>query len=618
MPERPSLRLDDAGPGSRTPWPRNATFTPRGLEIAGVSAEELAARHGTPLLIVDEDDLRARCRQVREVFSRVHYAVKAFTAQALLRVVAEEGLDLLVSSEGELEACTRAGIRGDRIWFHGNNKSDRELALAAERRVGAVIVDNVDEIERLTREATVQGIELPVLLRVLPEVEARTHPAIETGAKGSKFGIPLSDALEAVRAVRAATSLRFEGLHAHIGSQVLAAEPYLRTVDTLIDLLRDLRRDLGVTARILDIGGGFGVTYADETPLGLAELASTVLARVRAGAAERGLDAPQVVVEPGRSLVANTTITLYRTGARKHVAGSPTLLAIDGGMADNIRPMLYGARFTIAAAGPLMSEQTERVTLVGRHCESGDVLADDVTVPAHLAPGSLIAVASTGAYTYSMASTYNRVGRPAVVSVVGGRSRMWVRREDPADLDRLEVPPAGAIPQVQPPEGIAIRAARPQDAASFLRMWKAVVAEGVHVRTEQVRGTVRSYRRRFREPWSDREAWVVAVEGGRVVGNLHIQREEHPVTRHVATLGLAVDAAFRSRGIGAALLAEALRWAQRVGVEKVELSVFPTNAAAIALYRRFGFVDEGRLVKRSRKSYGYEDEILMARWIERD
>ncbi|MEX2276128.1 MAG: diaminopimelate decarboxylase [Actinomycetota bacterium] len=596
-------------------WPSNATFTERGLEVAGISAVDLASRYGTPLLVVDEDDLRARCRLMRSLFPRVLYAVKAFTAYALLRVVAEEGIDLLVSSEGELEAAVRAGIRGDRIVFHGNNKSDRELTAAVGHGVALIIVDNRDEVDRVAREANRAGLLQRVLLRVVPEVAARTHPAIETGAKGSKFGTPLSDAVETATAIEADPSLHLEGIHAHIGSQVLDVGPYLQTVDTLLDLLETLQRQIGTSVRLLDVGGGFGVTYADERPLVVQELAEAVMERVRAGAQARGLPVPRVAVEPGRSLVANTTLTLYRTGSRKHVPDGPVLLAVDGGMSDNIRPMLYGARFSVVAAGPQISGPRGPVTIVGRHCESGDVLAHGVTLPIGLPPGSLLAFAATGAYTYSMASTYNRVGRPAVVAVREGTSACWVRREDVADLDRLEVMPSGPIPEVASPVGVRIRPAEPRDARSFLELWRAVVADGIYVRTEQVRGSARVYRRRFRAAQNDRELWLVAVEGSRVVGNLHIQREEHPVTRHVATLGLAVVADRRGRGIGSALMADALRWAERSGVEKVELSVYPTNTPAIALYRRFGFVDEGRLVRQSRKAYGYEDEILMARWL---
>jgi ribosomal protein S18 acetylase RimI-like enzyme len=289
-------------------------------------------------------------------------------------------------------------------------------------------------------------------------------------------------------------------------------------------------------------------------------------------------------------------------------------------MSDNIRPALYDARYVVARASASTDDSGDGgvpFTIVGRHCESGDTLAEDVVLPEATGPGDLLAFAATGAYTYSLASTYNRVGRPAVVAVREGTSSPWLRREDAGDLDRLEV---GVVRErtAAPPEGITIRPARPGDARSYLAFWTAIVEEGRHVRTERVTGTVRGYRRRFRHPWTDREAQIVAVDGDdRVVGHVYVQRESHPVTRHVATLGIAVEAGARGRGIGSALLAEAVRWARSVGVDKVALSVYPHNTGAIALYRKFGFVEEGRLARHSRKSYGDEDEILMAAWIDR-
>jgi ribosomal protein S18 acetylase RimI-like enzyme len=256
------------------------------------------------------------------------------------------------------------------------------------------------------------------------------------------------------------------------------------------------------------------------------------------------------------------------------------------------------------------------VTIVGRHCESGDVLAEDVGLPSDVERGDLVAFAATGAYTYSLASTYNRVGRPAVVAVREGQASVWIRREEPGDLDRLEAPAPRAVPAGDLPLGITLRPAGPEDARSFLSFWKAIVAEGGYVRSEEVETPARVYRARFRHSWSAREAQVVALDGGRVVGHVYIQREAHPVTRHVATLGIAVSANRRRLGIGRALMAEAFRWAASFGVEKIMLSVYPHNHAAIALYRRFGFVEEGRLVGHSRKATGYEDEILMSAWVQ--
>ena len=599
------------------PWPAHAAIDEHGLRLAEVPAIDLAERFGTPLVVIDEGELRARCRRVRDAFPRACYAVKAFSGHAALRVMLDEGLDLLASTGGEVEACLRAGAPGARIAMHGNAKTDAELELAIDAGLGLLIADGLDELRRLDVVARARGRVQPVLLRVVPEVEVETHEAIATGHDASKFGTTLAGAPEALLEAAGMAGLRVDGLHAHVGSQVLDATPYLQTVDTLLDLAGRVRVEAGLELRVIDIGGGFGVRYVDESPPSLEALASTVLARLAAGSRRRGLAEPALVVEPGRWLIANAGVTLYRVVARKAVgAGARHLLAVDGGMSDNVRPALYDAAYTVAVASASTTAEPAAFTVVGRHCESGDTLAENVTLPADTGAGDLLAFAATGAYTYSLASTYNRVGRPAVVAVRDGVATPWLRREDAADLDRLEIATAREPLHSSAIDDVVVRPARPEDARSYLAFWTAVVAEGRYVRTERVTGTVRSYRRRFRQPWSDREAQIVAVdERGTVVGHLYIQREEHPVTRHVATLGIAVAAGARGRGIGTALMGEALRWSRSVGVEKIVLSVYPHNTGAIALYRRFGFVEEGRLARHSRKSYGDEDEILMAAWI---
>lgn len=435
------------GPAGQTesstpdPWPENSRFGPRGLEVAGVPAEDLAAEYGTPLLVVDEEHCRSRCRTFREAFPRALYAVKAFTARGLIRIAAEEGLGLLVASGGELAACLRAGADPSAIAFHGNNKSDAELGQAVDARIGLVIADNPEEIARLDQIAAARGVRQPVLVRVIPGVAAGTHSFIETGELDSKFGTPIAggEALRAIELAVGSRSLRFRGLHAHVGSQILAPEPHLRTVDVLLDLAAEARGAMGVEVEVLDVGGGFGATYTDEAVPPVADVARAVLARAREGALRRGLPAAEVVVEPGRTLVANAVVTLYRVGSVKRIPGVRTFVAVDGGMSDNIRPVLYGARYTVAPAGPPRGGPPERVTVVGKHCESGDVLAREVALPKDTRAGELLAVATTGAYGYSMASNYNRVGRPAVVAVKDGRSRMWLRRETDDDLGRLEV-----------------------------------------------------------------------------------------------------------------------------------------------------------------------------------
>jgi ribosomal protein S18 acetylase RimI-like enzyme len=442
-----------------------------------------------------------------------------------------------------------------------------------------------------------------------------THESIATGHAASKFGTPLADAEEVIELAASLPGLRFDGLHAHVGSQVPDVGSYEAALDALIGLASRVGR-AGVSVRVLDLGGGFAVPYVDEPGLDPVDVADTLRERLNVRCAEHGLARPALVAEPGRTLVANPVVTLYAVGARKDADGT-TLVAVDGGMSDNLRPMLYGARFEALPAGRSRDRMAPiaPVTVVGKHCETGDVLAERVPMPVDLGPGDLIAFAATGAYTYSLATAYNRVGRPAVVAVRQGASTLWLRREDASDMDRFETSAARPAPDVSVPEGVTIRPARPRDAASFVDMWQAVVEEGRYVRSETVAHPTRVYRSRFRRPWTDQEAQLVAVDGDRVVGHLFIQRERHPVTRHVATLGISVAPDRRGQGLGAALLDEAIRWATSVGVEKIVLSVYPTNTAAISLYRRFGFVDEGRLARQSRRSTGYVDEILMGLWL---
>jgi diaminopimelate decarboxylase len=598
------------------PWPVNASFEADGMWIAGQSAVLLAERFATPLLVFDQADLTARMRAARLAFPKTFYAVKAFTSHAMLRLAVDEGLDLLAASGGEVEACVRAGAPPARIAFHGRNKSDDELELAVRARVGLMIADGSDELRRLDAVAGAADVVQPFLLRVNPGLRVDTHESIATGHESTAFGVPANAVPETIATAVSFPHLRFLGLHAHIGSQVLTAEPFLRELDVLVALTARLREQHGIGVDMLDMGGGFGITYTDEATPSVSEMGAAAERRLRVPCGERGLPVPTLAAEPGRSIVGNAGVTLYRVGDRRTLGDGRTVVAVDGGMSDNIRPMLYDARYTVALASRPGGSSTESVTIVGRHCESGDVLADGVTLPSDVERGDLLAFAATGAYTYSLASTYNRVGRPAVVAIREGQTSVWNRREEAGDLDRLEAPAPRAVPAEDPPSGITLRPAQPEDARSFLSFWKAIVGEGGYVRSEEVETPARVYRARFRRSWTDREAQVVALDGDRVVGHVYIQREAHPVTRHVATIGIAVSADRRGLGIGRALMAEAFRWAGSVGVEKVMLSVYPHNHAAIALYRRFGFVEEGRLVGHSRKSTGYEDEILMSAWVE--
>jgi diaminopimelate decarboxylase len=602
-----------AGAGGANPWPASARFGSDGLEVGGLAGADLARRFGTPLIVVDEEEIRGRMRAVRRLFPRAAYAVKAFTAHAILRAAHEEGLRLLCASLGELEACLRAGVPAARIELHGNAKTDEELAAAVGAGVELVIADGIEELERLDGLGAETGRVVNVLLRVVPEVDVRTHESIATGRSESKFGTPLAEVADVLRRAGALRAIRVFGLHAHAGSQILQIDPFVRVLRVLVDAAASA----GVVPQIIDVGGGFGVSYGGEAALDIAALAASLARTLERAAAAHRWALPALQVEPGRYLVANAGVTLYRVISRKD-AGGRRLVAVDGGMSDNLRPMLYGAVHPVEPASAPPAGVRATMTVVGRHCESGDVLAREVRLPSGLTRGDLLAVAATGAYAYSLASSYNRFGRPAVVGVAGGHAVLWLRREDAADMDRLEVASGRPPPEATgAPDGVEIRPARASDARSFLAFWQAILGEEERLaRSDPVRDNARAYARRFRRSWSSEESHIVALDGNRVVGNVVVSRDPHPVTHHVASLAIAVAADHRGRGIGGALLAEAHRWARWAGVRKLLLSVYPRNAAAIALYRKFGFIEEGRLSRQSRNAGRYEDEILMAAWID--
>jgi diaminopimelate decarboxylase len=329
--------------------------------------------------------------------------------------------------------------------MHGNNKSDDEIELALRSGVGLISIDHLAEVSRVDAAAAAAGVRQDVLVRVIPGVTAGTHSFIETGELDSKFGTPIAGglALEAVRAALAAPNLDFRGLHAHIGSQILSERPYTRTVEVVFDLIRSIRDELGAGVDVLDTGGGFGVRYTEEEPVTVADLSAAITTSVSEAAERVGVPVPEVIVEPGRAVVANAALTLYRVGTVKETPGVTTFVAVDGGMSDNIRPMLYGARYAMSLAGAPRPGPPVTVTVVGKHCETSDILARDVTLPWQPRWGDLLAVAATGAYSYSMASNYNRLGRPAVVGVRDGAVSLWLRRETDEDLGRLEVEPTG-------------------------------------------------------------------------------------------------------------------------------------------------------------------------------
>jgi len=394
---------------------------------------DLAERYGTPLVVYSEEAVRARARMFQRAVpdALVVYGTKAFPNVALMRLLAEEGLGADVSTLGELAFAQRAGIAGERLLVHGNNKSDEELAAAAAADA-LVVLDALDEPGR----AAAAGVRR-VLVRVTPGVEAETHEAIRTGHRGSKFGLDEDDAAEAVRAAVAA-GLEVEGLHVHVGSQLADARAHLLAVSLLAEFAERCRGELDWQPRTIDIGGGFGIRHVEAEPEPPVEqLVRSIAAAVEQEWPLRGLDAPRLIVEPGRALVGPTAFTLYRVGAVKR-AGDRRYVAIDGGMSDNPRPQLYQARYTAVLANRADEQADDVFTIAGKHCESGDVLIENTELP-EPRRGDLIAVPATGAYTLGMASNYNGVPRPAAVLVSAGEARLIRRRETVDDLLELEV-----------------------------------------------------------------------------------------------------------------------------------------------------------------------------------
>ncbi|MGE0216560.1 diaminopimelate decarboxylase [Mycolicibacterium sp.] len=435
-------------------WPQNTVRGDDGVvSIAGVKVTDIAAEFGTPVFVVDEADFRARCRDIAAAFGGgeyVRYAAKAFLCTEIARWVDEEGLALDVASGGELAVALHAGFPAERIALHGNNKSVAELTAAVMHGVGHVVVDSMTEIDRLDRIAGEAGVVQDVLVRVTVGVEAHTHEFISTAHEDQKFGLSLASgaALAAVRRVFETDHLRLVGLHSHIGSQIFDVAGFELAAHRVIGLLRDVVAEFGVdkTAQmeIVDLGGGLGISYLpQDNPPPMKELADKLLAIVRSESAAVGLPAPKLVVEPGRAIAGPGTITLYEVGTVKDVAIAADkyrrYVSVDGGMSDNIRTSLYGAEYDVRMVSRVSAAEATLSRVVGKHCESGDIVVRDAWIPGDITPGDLLGVAATGAYCYSMSSRYNLIGRPAVVAVRDGRARLILRRETVDDLLSLEV-----------------------------------------------------------------------------------------------------------------------------------------------------------------------------------
>ncbi len=426
-------------------WPRTVERAGDGaLRIGGLSVLDLATEYGTPAYLLDEDDLRARCREFAAAFgdADVYYAGKSFLCRAVVRVIQEEGLFLDVCTGGELAVALAAGFPAERIGFHGNNKSLSELSAAVEAGVGRIIVDSFDEIARLSDVAVASGKRPAVLLRVTVGVEAHTHEFIATAHEDQKFGFSLAGgaAFEAAAQILDAGVLNLVGLHSHIGSQIFDTSGFEVAARRVLQLQSQIRDARGVELPELDLGGGFGIAYtSQDDPSSPGDLAKRINKIVEAECDLASLRKPRLSVEPGRAIVGPAVFTLYEVGTIKDVDGIRTYVSVDGGMSDNIRTALYDASYSATVAGRRSAAEPMLARVVGKHCESGDIVVKDEFLPADVQPGDLLAVPGTGAYCRSMASNYNHVPRPPVIAVRDGASRVIVRRETVEDLLALDV-----------------------------------------------------------------------------------------------------------------------------------------------------------------------------------
>ena len=410
------------------------------LEIGGCDTVDLAAEFGTPLYVLDEITLRGKCREYKTAFksrydnSLIIYACKALCHSALVKIMNDEGLGLDVASGGEFYTARRANCNLKEIYFHGNNKTRRELKEAVEAGIGRVVVDNLDELKNLEEAARESGVKVDILFRVNPGIEAHTHEFISTGKIDSKFGIAKEKIIEAVKLANKTKYLNFIGLHAHIGSQILDLDPYKTEVEVLCSLAGQILRETKIRIEELNLGGGLGIDYTGgEAVPSIDNFAEEIVLTLKQKCRELDLNDPRLILEPGRSIVGTAGVTLYTVGGIKDIPEVRKYMSVDGGMSDNPRPILYDARYDAILANKAHAPKTETLTIAGRFCESGDKLIKDIKLPKAEA-GDILAVFCTGAYNYSMASNYNRVPRPAMVLINSGVPTLVLKRESYEDL----------------------------------------------------------------------------------------------------------------------------------------------------------------------------------------
>jgi diaminopimelate decarboxylase len=416
------------------------------LSISGCDCVKLAEKYGTPLYVMDETEIRRRCRDIRKNHIDKYkgiavYASKAFLNKEMCRIIMSEGLGLDVVSGGELYTAHSVDFPMDKVIFHGNNKTIQELEMAVEFGVGRIVVDNFSEIENLNKIAAEKNKVQGVMIRIIPGVDGHTHEYIQTGQTDSKFGFSLHNnvAIDAIDKIIKCQNLNLKGLHAHIGSQLHENLVYKKEIEVLAEFTKQIKDKFGVEFSELNVGGGFGIYYIQEdVHNNISYFTDLINDTVSMEFKRHGLKRPAVIIEPGRWIVGEAGITLYRVGAIKEIKGIRKYVSVDGGMTDNPRPALYSAKYTAVVANYKDYSETEVVTIAGSRCESGDILIKDIKLP-KVESGDIIAVLSTGAYSYSMSSNYNRVPKPAVVMVNNGKDRVIVKKETYEDLIRNDI-----------------------------------------------------------------------------------------------------------------------------------------------------------------------------------
>jgi len=427
-------------------FPLTAEVSKQGhLIIGGCDAVELAAEFGTPLYLFDEFSLRNKCTEFKAEFSQhygdttVIYAGKAFINRALALIFKEEGLGLDVVSAGELGIAQSVGFPPDKVYFHGNNKSAEEIRLALKWHIGRLVVDNFHELKLLGEIAKESGYSPDILLRLSPGVDPHTHKYVATGVVDSKFGFPLVSGEEAVAQVMSAPNLSPVGLHFHLGSLIFEAQPYQESIEFIISFAAKMKQKYNFELRELNVGGGFAIQYTPDSPAPpISVYAEAIAAKVISKCRELKLTLPRLVVEPGRAIVGQAGVALYKVGVVKDIPGVRCYVSVDGGMADNIRPALYGSKYEAVVANKMLEREAGKVTIAGKFCESGDILVKDINLPP-VSAGDIIAIPDCGAYCLPMASNYNASLKPAIILVKEGKARLIRRRETLDDLTRCDL-----------------------------------------------------------------------------------------------------------------------------------------------------------------------------------